>query len=58
MASDESWTPEVLRCGWYISTPESQHDAESARSLEARETVVGVPTHQWQGSDPPFTPPL
>lgn len=50
----------LLRCcdvGVHLY-PESQHYAESARSLEAWETVVGVSTHQWQGSDPPFIPTL
>ena len=48
----------LLRCcdvGLHLY-PESQHYAESARSLEARETVVGVSTHQWQGRILPFIP--
>lgn len=50
----------LLRCcdvGVHLY-PESQHYAESARSLEARETVVGVPTNQSQGRILPFIPAL
>lgn len=41
----------LLRCcdvGVHLY-PESQHYAESARSLEAWETVVGVSTHHGKG---------
>ena len=39
----------MLRCWGVHLHLESQNYAESARSREARETVVGVSTNQWQG---------